>query len=326
MKRARRSRPAPATPREVDPAALHVPVMRDAVVDLIAAGPCEWIVDGTVGTGGHAHAILQRLPQKRVLGLDVDAAALQAAAKRLQPFADRVRLQQGSYAEVDTWATRFGIAPVGGIVLDLGVSSLQIDLAERGFSYRHSGALDMRMDPTVGPSAAELLQTAAESEIARVLREYGEEPAARRIARAVVERRERSPLQTTADLVAVVRSCVSGRKPVSALARVFQGVRVWVNGELENLRLGLGRSLGVLAPGSILAVLSYHSLEDRMVKQFFRRQTQGCVCPPDLPRCGCGFVPGFRLWTRRALRPAASEVAENPRARSARLRALQRLP
>ncbi len=305
---------------------MHVPVMRDAIVDLIAVGPCAWIVDGTVGTGGHAQAILQRLPQARVLGIDVDAAALQVAAKRLQHFGDRVRLQHGSYAEVDTWVTRCGIAPVSGIVLDLGVSSPQIDAAERGFSYRHSGALDMRMDPSVGPSAAELLQTATEQEISRVLREYGEERAARRIARAVVERRQQSPLQTTADLVAVVRSCVSGRKPVSALARVFQGVRVWVNGELENLRLGLGRSLGVLAPGSILAVLSYHSLEDRMVKQFFRRQTEGCVCPVDLPRCGCGFVAGFRLLTRRALRPQASEVAENPRARSARLRALQRLP
>ncbi len=326
MKRAQRGRPVREAPQDVDPAALHVPVMRDAIVDLIATGPGEWIVDGTVGYGGHAQAILERLPRTRVLGLDVDAAALQAAAQRLQPFGDRVRLQHGSYAEVDTWVTRCGIGPVGGIVLDLGVSSPQIDLAERGFSYRRSGALDMRMDPSVGPSAALLLRTAAESEIARVLREYGEEKAARRIARALVERRQLFPLQTTADLVAVVRSCVSGRKPVSALARVFQGVRVWVNGELENLRLGLGRSLGVLAPGSILAVLSYHSLEDRMVKQFFRRQTEGCVCPPDLPRCGCGFVPGFRLSVRRALRPPASELAENPRARSARLRALQRLP
>jgi 16S rRNA (cytosine1402-N4)-methyltransferase len=158
------------------------------------------------------------------------------------------------------------------------------------------------------------------------LREYGEERGARRIARAIVRRRQQSPLRGTADLAAVVRQWGSGRKPVSSLARVFQGVRVWVNGELENLRQGLERSLGVLAPGSILVVLSYHSLEDRMVKQFFRRQVEGCVCPPALPRCGCGFVPGFRLLTRRALRPDAAEVAHNVRARSARLRALQRTP
>jgi len=219
-----------------------------------------------------------------------------------------------------------GIEAVSGIVLDLGVSSRQIDRPSRGFSYLREGPLDMRMDPAARRSAAELLNEAPEEEIARVLREYGEERAARRMARAIVQRRLQAPLRTTADLAAIVRQWGSGRKPVSSLARVFQGVRVWVNGELENLRQGLERSLGVLAPGSILAVLSYHSLEDRLVKQFFRRQVDGCVCPPALPQCGCGFVPGFRLLTRRALRPEAQEVVQNVRARSARLRALQRTP
>jgi 16S rRNA (cytosine1402-N4)-methyltransferase len=227
---------------------------------------------------------------------------------------------------LDACLAENGITEVSGILLDLGVSSRQIDTPARGFSYLREGPLDMRMGPAAPRSAADLLNAASEEEIARVLWEYGEEKQARRLARAILRQRLRSPLRTTTDLAALVRQWGSGRKPVSSLARVFQGVRVWVNGELENLRQGLERSLGVLAPGSILAVLSYHSLEDRMVKQFFRRQVEGCVCPPALPRCGCGFVPGFRLLTRRALRPDAAEVERNVRARSARLRALQRTP
>ncbi|HZM17108.1 MAG TPA: 16S rRNA (cytosine(1402)-N(4))-methyltransferase RsmH [Candidatus Krumholzibacteria bacterium] len=303
----------------------HVPVLCDDVVAFVAQGPGEQVLDGTVGYGGHAEAILAALPQARLVGLDVDPEALQAAAQRLQRFGDRVQLLHGNYAGMDACLAELGIDTVSAIVLDLGVSSAQIDTASRGFSYRQPGPLDMRMDPTAARTAAELLHTAPMEEIARVLREYGEERSARRIARAVVEARLRAPLVTTTDLAALVRSG-SGRKPVSTLARVFQGVRVWVNGELENLRQGLGRSLGVLAPGSILAVLSYHSLEDRLVKQFFRRQEEGCICPPDLPRCGCGFVPGFRVLTRRAVRPGTAEVARNVRARSARLRVLQRLP
>jgi len=303
----------------------HRPVLCDAVIDFMAQGPGGWVVDGTVGYGGHAEAILERLPQVRLVGLDLDPEALQAAALRLARFGTRVRLLQGNFAGMDACLASLDIAAVGGIVLDLGVSSPQIDTARRGFSYQRPGPLDMRMDPASARRAADLLESAGEEEIARVLREYGEEPSARRIARAIVTARQRTPLRSTADLADIVRSC-SGRKPVSTLARVFQGVRVWVNGELENLRQGLGRSLGVLAPGSIFAVLSYHSLEDRLVKQFFRRQVEGCVCPPDLPRCGCGFVPGFRLLTRRAVRAGASEVAMNTRARSVRLRVLQRLP
>ena len=322
MDASRHRRAVPAARPDATP---HVPVLRDAVVEFLAQGPGGWVVDGTVGYGGHAEAILERLTSVGLVGLDLDPEALQAAASRLARFGARVRLVHSNFAELDTCLQQQGITEVGGIVLDLGVSSPQIDTARRGFSYLRGGPLDMRMDPAAPRSAATLLQSASESEIARILREYGEEKAARRIARAIVAARRRGPLQSTADLADIVRSC-SGRKPVSTLARVFQGVRCWVNGELENLRQGLGRSLGVLAPGSILAVLSYHSLEDRIVKQFFRRQVEGCVCPPDLPRCGCGFVPGHRLLTRQAVRAAAPEVAMNARARSVRLRVLQRLP
>jgi len=302
----------------------HVPVLRDRLVDLIALGPAGVVVDGTIGLGGHAEAILTRLPSVRLLGLDVDADALAVARRRLEPFGDRVQLVHGSYAQLDEHLHAAGFERAAGIVLDLGVSSLQIDRAERGFSYRQDGPLDMRMNPDAATHAASWLESANESEITTVLFELGEERFARKIAREIVARRREAPLRTTAELAALVRRCVPGRKPVASLARVFQGVRMWVNGELENLTEGMRRALGVLAPGSILAILSYHSLEDRAVKQFFRRQVDGCVCPPGLPRCGCGFVAGFRLVTRRGLQPSEAEVETNPRARSARLRALQR--
>ena len=303
----------------------HVPVLCERVVELLAQGPAEVVVDATVGLGGHTEALLQALPGLQVVGLDVDAQALELAAERLRPFADRVRLVRGSYARVDACLHDLGLDRVSGILLDLGVSSLQIDATQRGFSYMHDGPLDMRMDPAMPRTAADLINRASEDEMTHVFRTYGEERWARRIAQAIVRRRRDADLRTTSELAKVIRSCISGRKPVSTLARVFQGVRMWVNGEMENLREGLGRSLGVLAPGSILVVLGYHSLEDRMVKQFFRQQVQGCVCPPDLPHCACGFVAEFRLLTRRALRPSEAEQRDNVRARSARLRALQRV-
>lgn len=302
----------------------HVPVLRERVVEMLAQGPAEIIVDATVGLGGHSEAILDALPGAHVVGLDVDPQALERAAARLKRFGDRVRLVRGSYAKVDACLREFGIRQVSGVLLDLGVSSLQIDAPERGFSYLHDGPLDMRMDPTAPRTAADLINTSSERELVRVFQTYGEERSARRIARAIVRSRERGALTTTSDLANVIRETVSGRKPVSTLARVFQSVRMWVNGEMENLREGLGRSLGVLAPGSILVVLSYHSLDDRTVKQFFRRQVQGCVCPPDLPKCVCGFVARFRMLTRGAVRATEAERESNVRARGVRLRALQR--
>ena len=305
--------------------ARHVPVLCSEVAGIVQQGPGRLVLDATVGLGGHAAAILERLPEARLVGLDVDEAALEFAATRLRPFGDRVQLVHGSYAQLDVHLRGLGIESVDAIILDLGVSSLQIDETARGFSYRAAGPLDMRMDPQSGRTAADFLNAADEEEIAQALRDFGEEPQARRIARNLIQERRKAPLRTTADLVAVVERTVSGRKRLQALARVFQGVRIVVNGELENLREGLGSALGVLAPGSTFAVLSYHSLEDRMVKQFFRQQVEGCTCPPKLPYCACGFVAGFRLVARRAIFASPEEVAENPRARSARLRALQRV-
>jgi 16S rRNA (cytosine1402-N4)-methyltransferase len=303
----------------------HVPVLRERIVELFARTAGTLLLDATVGLGGHAAAILEALPGARLIGLDVDAEALAIAAARLARFGERVQLVQGSYARLDEHLHGLGIDAVSGVLLDLGVSSLQIDDAARGFSYLAAGPLDMRMDPHHGTSAAAWLAAADEREIAQALRDYGEEPLARPLARAIVEQRQRAPLRTTADLAGVVQRMVAGRRRISTLARVFQGVRGVVNGEMENLNEGSRRALGVLAPGSIFAVLSYHSLEDRAVKQLFRRQVEGCICPPDLPRCGCGFVAGFQYATRGAIKPSPDEIAANPRARSARLRALQRL-
>lgn len=302
----------------------HVPVLRERVVEAFASAPRRILVDGTIGVGGHAAALLAALPQVRLIGLDRDAEALERSRRNLVAYAERLQLVHGNFAELDKHLVSFGVDKVDGVLLDLGMSSLQIDRSDRGFSYLRDGPLDMRMDRSATTTAADLLQKATESEIARVLWEFGEERLARKIARSIVQQRSKAPLRTTAELAALVRRSVSGRKPVSSLARVFQGVRMWVNGELENLCEGLERVLGVLAPGSLLAVLSYHSLEDRMVKQFFSRQVDGCICPPALPRCGCGFVPGFELVSRRAIQPQRDEIEGNPRARSARLRLLRR--
>ena len=304
---------------------VHIPVMREEVLELLAAGSPRIVVDATLGLGGHAEAILERFPAVHLLGIDQDSEALQGAQQRLQRFGDRVQLAHGNFAGITQVLRNLGVSQVDGVLLDLGVSSMQIDNADRGFSYMRAGPLDMRMDPSQSRTAADLINEAPQEEIARVLWEWGEEKLSRKIARRIVEVRQKKPLRSTSELADVVRGCVSGRKPVSSLARVFQSVRMWVNGELENLTAGLGQMLGVLAPGAILAVLSYHSLEDRMVKQLFRQQVDGCTCPPDLPLCACGFVAHFRLLMKRARQATEAEVARNVRARSARLRALQRL-
>lgn len=304
---------------------VHVPVLRDEVIAQFEQASPQVLLDATLGLGGHAEALLQRFPTVRLLGIDQDQDALERARQRLLPFGARVQVLHGNFAQVGMCLQQLEVTEVDGALLDLGVSSMQIDDASRGFSYMRDGPLDMRMDPTQERTAADLICDAPEAEIARVLWEYGEERLSRRIARRIVQARERGPLRTTSELANLVRGCVSGRKPVSSLARVFQSVRMWVNGELENLTEGLGQMLGVLAPGAILVVLSYHSLEDRIVKRQFRQQVEGCVCPPGLPECGCGFVAQFRLLTRRAVRASSAEVENNVRARSVRLRALQRV-
>jgi 16S rRNA (cytosine1402-N4)-methyltransferase len=303
--------------------AFHTPVLVDEVIALLADTPAEGeILDGTVGGGGHAAAILERIEGSRVLAVDRDPDALTAAQEVLAPWQDRVRFLRARFDEGAKGAGLLGPS-LRGALLDLGISSHQIDDASRGFTFRSDDvALDMRMSGGAdgGPTAAELLNEIEEADLVRLLRRYGEEPRARRLARAVVERRAEAPLRTVGDLIGAMREAY-GREPMAKeRARVFQALRIEVNRELEALEAALPLLREALLPGGVLVVISYHSLEDRIVKNAFREWSRECVCPEGLPVCRCrGHALGETL-TRRVVRPSDAELETNPRARSARLR------
>jgi 16S rRNA (cytosine1402-N4)-methyltransferase len=309
----------------------HQPVLLQECLELLRVAPGALVIDGTVGYGGHAEAILERTaPDGKLLGLDRDAAALDAARLRLSPFGDRVELAHASFRDLAAILRERAIARVDAVLLDLGVSSPQLDEPARGFRFGADSApdtpLDMRMDPSAGPTAAELLATVPETRLAEWLARYGEIPGARRLARALVSARRRAPLRTAADLVAVIERTGVGRgRRHHPATLVFQALRMVVNDELEALRAGLDAALDALRHGGRLVVISYHSLEDRLVKQRLRELERGCICPPRQPVCTCGRRPALRVLTRRPLRPSAAELARNRRARSARLRAAERL-
>ncbi|MHB0876575.1 MAG: 16S rRNA (cytosine(1402)-N(4))-methyltransferase RsmH [Anaerolineae bacterium] len=301
----------------------HVSVLRGAVVKALVQLPGGSYVDATLGAGGHSLALLEAAgPQARVLGIDADPLALAIAARRLADHRDQVFLAQGNFRHLEQICRDNGFAAVQGLVLDLGLSSMQLADEERGFSFRSQGALDMRFGPEAEATAAEWLNGMSAAEIATLLRRYGEEPFAARIAREVEEAR---PLATAAELAAAVGRAVPQRKLTDSLARVFQAVRILVNDELEALTEVLPQAEELLAVGGRMAVISFHSLEDRTVKRFMRRESQGCVCPPELPRCVCGRQPTLKLVTRKAIVPDAEEMARNPRSRSAKLRVAERL-
>jgi 16S rRNA (cytosine1402-N4)-methyltransferase len=290
------------------------------------------VADATLGGGGHAEAILERIgPTGRLIGLDVDAEALAASAARLARFGDRVRLERASFRELGRVLSELAVDRVDAVLLDLGVSSPQIDAPRRGFRFSEESAdvtpLDMRMDQRRTATAADLLAGAPVGEIERWLREYGELPGAGRLARAIDAARRAAPLRTARDLLLVVeRSGVHSRRRHHPATLVFQALRIAVNDELAALAEGLDAALAALAAGGRLAVIAYHSLEDRQVKQRFREGARGCVCPPRQPVCSCGRKPQLRIVTTRALRASDAEVRANPRARSARLRVAERLP
>lgn len=310
----------------------HQPVMVEPIVELFASVPEGTVLDATVGGGGHAEALLDRYPQLDLLGLDRDLVALAAAQRRLARFGKRVRLIHTRFdrvAEVLAGVTgATGVARSGGLVgclFDLGVSSPQLDRAERGFSYRFDAPLDMRMDSTQSRTAAEVLNETSERDLERILRVYGDEPSARRIARAVVARR---PLLRTGELVEVLEGAIPAparRRGGHPAKRTFQAIRIEVNNELDVLAPGLDAAIEALAPGGRVAVLAYHSGEDRIVKARLRHyETGGCTCPPQLG-CSCGALRQLRLAWRGARRPSQTELARNPRAESARLRAATKL-
>ncbi len=282
-------------------------------------------MDGTVGAGGHAAGVLDAsAPDGTLLGLDRDPDALTIAAQRLAPYGPRAILRQASFTAMAACAAEAGWPAVDGILLDLGVSSMQLGSAGRGFSFRLDGPLDMRFDPAQSLTAADLVNSLQEQELADLLRRFGEEPNAWRIARAIVAVR---PLHRTSELAEVVaRASGRSRSRIHPATLTFQALRIAVNDELSALGEGLHQALGLLAPGGRIAVISFHSLEDRLVKEFFRRESRDCVCPPEQPVCTCGHRAGLRLVTRKPLRPGEAELGRNPRARSARLRVAERLP
>jgi len=309
----------------------HLPVLVEEVMSMLSPAPDSLQIDATVGGGGHTERILEATtPGGRLLGLDADGAAIARVAGRLQPrFGDRLVLRQANFRELATVAPEAGFGAVDGMLFDLGLSSFQLADRERGFGFRTGGPLDMRFDTSRGVPAAELLATLDATELTALFRRYGEERQAPRIARAIVADRKIQPITTAEDLAALVERVAPGnprvRRRIHPATRVFQALRIAVNEELEALQDGLAAAVDLLRPGGRLVVLSYHSLEDRIVKRFIAAERRGCVCPPELPVCVCGRNPRLRLVTRPSLTPSPAEIAANPRARSARLRAAERL-
>jgi 16S rRNA (cytosine1402-N4)-methyltransferase len=309
----------------------HLPVLVEEVMSMLAPAPGSLQIDATVGGGGHTERILEATnPDGRLLGLDADGAAIARVDGRLRPrFGDRLVLRRANFRELRSVAPDAGFAIVDGLLFDLGLSSFQLADAERGFGFRTGGPLDMRFDTSRGVPAAELLATLDRTELSALFKRYGEEPQANRIANAIVAARSTAPVSTAEELAAIVERVAPGnprtRRRIHPATRVFQALRIAVNEELDALQDGLAAAVDLLRPGGRLVVLSYHSLEDRIVKRFFAAERRGCVCPPELPVCVCGRNPRLRLVTRPSLTPSAEEIAANPRARSARLRAAERL-
>ena len=309
----------------------HLPVLVEEVMSMLAPAPGSLHIDATVGGGGHTERILEATnPDGRLLGLDADGAAIARVDGRLRPrFGDRLVLRRANFRELRTVAPDAGFAAVDGLLFDLGLSSFQLADAERGFGFRTGGPLDMRFDTSRGVPAAELLATLDMRELTALFKRFGEEPQAGRIARAIVASRSTAAVETAEDLASLVERVAPGnprvRRRIHPATRVFQALRIAVNAELDALAEGLAAAVDLLRPGGRLVVLSYHSLEDRIVKRFFAAERRGCVCPPELPVCVCGRNPRLRLVTRPSLTPTDAEIATNPRARSARLRAAERL-
>jgi len=317
--------PNSASSEAAEPAAeaRHTPVLFEQVLEWLKPAPGGRYIDATLGLGGHAAGILERsAPDGRLLGIDRDPQALALAESRLAGYGDRLVTRRGSFDELERIAEEAGFTQVDGILFDLGVSSLQLDDAERGFSFQTSGPLDMRMGPDTRESAADIVNTWPEQELARVIYEFGEERHARRIARAICMQR---PFYDTASLAAVVARAAGPSGRIHPATRTFQALRIAVNDELGALQRALPQAVTCLLPYGRLVVIAFHSLEDRIVKQFISREVRACICPAGMPVCTCGHRATLQLGTRKPVTADASEVARNPRSRSARLRAASKL-
>jgi 16S rRNA (cytosine1402-N4)-methyltransferase len=311
-------------PTETD----HVPVLADEVLTALAPRPGQTIIDCTFGAGGHSTLLAARLRgDGKLIAIDRDPTVAPYFERLRRSTPAKVRLLHGEFSQVLEQLASNGVQ-ADAILLDLGVSSMQLDRPERGFSYAADAALDMRMDPSAELTASDVVNETSERELADIFRRYGEERYSRQIARAIVKRRAKQPFERTGDLVEVVKQAIPAPARFGEghpAKRVFQALRIEVNDELGSLERALPASLEMLRPGGKLAVISFHSLEDRIVKRFLRNEEHGCTCPPDFPICACGASPTLRATPRRAIRPSTAEVARNPRSQSARLRAAVKL-
>jgi 16S rRNA (cytosine1402-N4)-methyltransferase len=306
----------------------HITVLLAEAVDLLRPRPGGVYVDGTLGGGGHAELILERSgPDGMLIGLDQDGLAIDRSRERLVRFGQRVILRQENFRDITRVLAGLGISAVDGILLDLGLSWFHVRDLERGFSFLADGPLDMRMDPRNPVTAADLVNTLSRQELMRILREYGEETKAGAIAKAIERSRGRGPITRTVQLAQIVSSVFPSYPPrrIHPATLTFQALRIAVNDEIGALGDGLGQMIAMLRPGGRLAVISFHSLEDRIVKQTFARHAKGCICPPKLPVCSCGKRPDLAVVTRRPLTPSSAEIASNPASRSAKLRVAEKL-
>ena len=305
----------------------HIPVLLEPTIELLNIKKDGVYVDGTIGGAGHSKAILQKAPIKLLVGIDQDNDALAAAAHNLEGFKN-VKLVHNNFKYIDEVLDDLDIQKVDGILVDIGVSSYQIDAAERGFSFRNDAKLDMRMDKTKSFSAYELVNEYSEDEIVRVIRDYGEEKFAKSIARHILKSRESKPIETTKELEEIILSSVPryrGQDGRSNVQRTFQAIRIEVNSELDVLKTFLSKAVERLNKGGRLAVISFHSLEDRIVKQKFKELSTGCICPPDFPICVCGHKATVKLITKHPVEATEDELKINPRASSAKLRVIEKL-
>ena len=297
---------------------LHIPVLLDEVIAALRVQPGGRYIDCTVGPGGHAAAILERSsPGGQLLGIDADPRAIAVASERLRPYAEAAVLVNDDFENLNQICSHLGFHPVHGILFDLGISSLQLANTDRGFSFQFDAPLDMRFNPSQELTAATIVNTFPEDELASIIDRYGEERRSWQIARSIVRSR---PLSTTLQLAAVVERAVGPRRRIHPATRTFQALRIAVNQELEKLQAALEQAVGLLGPGGRLVVISFHSLEDRVVKEYLRRESRDCLCPPRTPVCVCGHKATLRIITKKAVTPLPAEIRLNPRSRSARMR------
>lgn len=307
----------------------HIPILRETVVSLLNPMRGGVFVDGTLGGGGHAEAVLERLPEGgRLYGIDRDGAAIAAASARLARFGEAFTAIRGNFFDMKRLLAAQGVTEMDGILLDLGVSSHQLDTPQRGFSYHEDAPLDMRMDPSAPLSAYDVVNGYPAEELTRIIREYGEERYASRVANAIVREREKAPLNSTVRLAEIVKLALPAparREAQHPARRTFQALRIEVNGELEGLSAALNDAHDLLRSGGVLAVITFHSLEDRIAKQAFKTFEHPCTCDPHAPVCTCGKTPTAKVLTKKPIVADEAELQQNPRARSAKLRAIQKL-